>query len=82
MALLKEDGNLDVERIRKLPLEEKIQEIGCLTQKQYKEYWSKIPINESQNTPIKISGVYNMNERGVDALEFINKMRQKYEHKQ
>ena len=38
MALLKEDGSLDIERINKLPLEEYMEEIGGLTEEQYKEY--------------------------------------------
>lgn len=38
MAILKEDGRLDVEWIRNLPIEEKIIAIGNLTLKQYKEY--------------------------------------------
>lgn len=80
MAILKEDGRLDVEWIRNLPIEEKIIAIGNLTQKQYKEYWANIPPNENQGEPIKIAGVYNMQERGVGALEFLKLMRQKYEH--
>lgn len=31
MALLKEDGSLDIERINKLPLEEHMNEIGSFT---------------------------------------------------
>lgn len=50
MALLKEDGSLDVERISKLPLEEKMREIATMTKKQHKEYVSKIPMNESNKT--------------------------------
>ena len=45
MALLKEDGSLDVERIDKLPLEEYMNAMGDLTQGQVKEYISKSPIN-------------------------------------
>lgn len=37
MALLKEDGSLDVERINHLPLEEYKKEIFSLTSKQYEE---------------------------------------------
>jgi hypothetical protein len=29
MALLKEDGSLDIERINQLPIEEYMEEIGC-----------------------------------------------------
>ena len=56
MALLKEDGSLDVERIQKLPLEEKRHEMSKLTKEQMKEYVSKLPINESHKpiTPMKV----------------------------
>ena len=37
MALLKEDGSLDAERINQLPLEEYKEEIGTLTEEQYKK---------------------------------------------
>ena len=47
MALLKEDGSLDIERINNLPYEEYMEEMGTLTQEQVKEYISKLPINES-----------------------------------
>ena len=47
MAYLKEDGSLDIERINSLPLREFMEAIGDLTQEQYKDYISKLPINES-----------------------------------
>ena len=47
MALLKEDGSLDIERINSIPYEEYLEEMGALTQEQVKEYLSKLPINES-----------------------------------
>lgn len=45
MALLKEDGSLDVERIRQLPFEERMREIRGLTRAQVKEYTASININ-------------------------------------
>ena len=48
MALLKEDGSLDIERINKLPLEEHMKEIGSFTREQFKQYVSTIPLNESE----------------------------------
>ncbi len=79
MALLKEDGSLDVERIDKLPLEEYEKEIGALTQEQYKEYISKQPINES-NKPLRAIEVdYTLEDElargGVIAEDYINNMR-------
>ena len=85
MPLLKEDGSLDVERINKLPLKEYMEEIGELTQEQYKEYVSKLPINES-NEPIRAIEVdYTLEDelaRGtVIAKDYINNMKQLLEEK-
>lgn len=56
MTLLKEDGSLDVERINKLPYEEKRHVMSKFTREQIEEYFSKVPINESHEpiTPIKV----------------------------
>ena len=43
MAILKEGGSLDVERMNSLPLEEWMDEMGDLTQEQVEEYLSKLP---------------------------------------
>ena len=85
MALLKEDGSLDVERINRLPLEEYEKEIGALTQEQYKEYVSKLPINES-NEPIRAIEVdYTLEDEfargGVIAEDYLNNMRKLLEDK-
>ena len=69
MALLKEDGSLDIERINKLPIEEYMEVIGELTETQYKEYLSKIPLNESKETTKAVLVNYLMEEDGVDAEE-------------
>ncbi len=52
MALLKEDGGLDIERINQLPFEEYMKEMGSLTEAQVNEYLSVLPINES-NKPVQ-----------------------------
>ncbi len=77
MALLKEDGSLDIERINKLPLEEYMEEMGTLTQEQVKEYISKLPVNESKEPMQAIVVNYTLDEeldRGCifDADEVIN----------
>lgn len=78
MALLKEDGSLDIERINKLPLEEYMNAMGDLTQEQVKEYISNLPINES-NEPMRAVVVdYPMEEDGVDAEELINNLRNRH----
>jgi hypothetical protein len=77
MALLKEDGSLDVERINKLPLEERHREIGKFTREQMEEYLSKLPINES-HYPLKIVEVdYTMEDmlaRGCCTIDDIHKI--------
>ena len=82
MALLKEDGSLDVERISKLPIEEYMNEIGKLSKKQLDEYWSKRPINESNDCPRAIFVDYTLedelNRGAVIAKDFLNKQREKY----
>ena len=86
MALLKEDGSLDIERINRLPYEDYMDEMGTLTQEQVKEYISNLPINES-NEPMRAVVVdYTLEEeleRGsvVDAEVFINNLGKRYENK-
>lgn len=77
MALLKEDGSLDIERINKLPIEEYMEVIGELTETQYKEYLSKIPLKESKETTKAVLVNYLMEEDGVDAEEVINNIGRK-----
>ena len=75
MTLLKEDGSLDVEKINRLSLEERFDAIGSLTKKQLQEYLSKQPINESANYPHKTYVDKPMEEWGVDAMEYLNKLK-------
>ena len=77
MALLKEDGSLDVERINSLQFEEYMNEMGTLTKEQVEEYLSKMPIQEAK-TPMKVKVVESIEKFGVDADDFINNMRKKY----
>lgn len=77
MALLKEDGSLDVERINKLPREEKKREMAKFTREQMKEYISKLPINELHN-PVKVIKVdYKMEDllaKGWATIDDIHKI--------
>ena len=79
MALLKEDGSLDVEWINNLPFEEYIKVIGTLTPEQDKVYLSKFTLNEN-NEPFRIREVdCTMEEDAernglVDADEFLNNL--------
>lgn len=78
MARLKEDGSLDVERINKLSLEVYMEEIGSLTQKQVKEYLSKVPINVTKEPihPIKVDYTIEelLNRGCVNAKVFLKNM--------
>ncbi len=74
MALLKEDGGLDVEWINKLPIEEYMNTLGDLTQEQVKEYMSKVPIDES-NEPMRAINVDSNFDVGVNADDIINNLR-------
>ena len=76
MVFLKEDGSLDIERINKLSLEEHFKAVESLTEKQFKEYLSQNPIDESGNAPRSTYTDKPMEEWGVDALEFFNKLRE------
>ena len=74
MKYLKEDGSLDVERIKNLPLEEKKHIMSKLTRDQLKEYISYLPINKSREpiTPIKVDySIEDLLARGWGTLEDI-----------
>ena len=74
MAYLKEDGSLDVKRIDKLPIEDKIREMSRFTREQIEEYFSKEPINESHKpiTPIKVNySMEDLLEKGWGTIDDI-----------
>lgn len=77
LKYLNEDGSLDIETIINLPLDEKIKVLPYMTPKQKEEYYSRLPVCKSWDGPV-ITGRYKMSERGVDAFEFLKKMRKKY----
>lgn len=78
MVFLKEDGSLDVERINNLPLKEWMDAMGDLTQEQCEYYLSKTPMNESNEPMQAIKVDWLIEKEGVDADDFLNKMREKY----
>lgn len=82
MVPLKENGELDIERINELPIEEYMEVIGGLTEEQYKQYLSNLPINESKGPVRAVVVDYTLEEeleRGsVLAEEFMKKMQKKY----
>ena len=79
MKYLKEDGSLDIKRINKLPIEEYMDVVGDLTEEQYEEYLSKLPINESNESMKAVVVDYTLEEeleRGaVIAEDYINNLR-------
>lgn len=81
MVLLKEDGSLDVERINKLPIEEKMDVIRNLTSKQLDEYWDNHIIKESYGYTNTVVVDYTLDEElnngAVVAIDFINKLRKR-----
>lgn len=83
MIFLKEDGSLDIERINQLPIDEYTKVIGILTREQYKDYVSKLPINESKESTQPIIVDCTMEEdvkrNGlVDADEYLKIKMEKY----
>mgnify|MGYP006896624569 CR=1 FL=1 len=78
MALFKEDGSLDIERINALPLEEYKEVIGRLTWEQVEEYFSKTPLNESLQNPHCVEVEYTLEDElargGVLLEEVINNL--------
>lgn len=78
MALLKEDGSLNVEWINNLPIEEFVDVYETLTEEQEDEYWLKTPLNESLDMETASQIDDYIDNQSVDAMEFLNNMRQKY----
>lgn len=77
---IKEDGSLDVEYIRNLPFEERMEVVACLSDKHLKEYVGDIPYNDNPSPiiPIVVDYGYDDIRSGVDAFEFMKEMREKY----
>lgn len=78
MVPLKDNGELDIERINELPLIEYMKVIGDLTEEQFNEYLSKSPVDESMEPVRAISIYYPIEEIGVDAEIVIDNLRRKY----
>lgn len=82
MQYLKEDGSLDIEKIRNLPIEEKIKVLPTLTQEQKEDYWAKRPINEGKMGTQPVYVDYTLEDElkngAALALDFLKEMREKY----
>lgn len=84
MALLKEDGSLDIERINNLPFEEYMDAMGDITQEQVAEYLSKLPANESNEPMRPVEVNYTLeeaikNNKAVIFDDLLNKLRKNEE---
>lgn len=75
MALLKEDGSLDMEQYFNLPLHDWMDAMFDLTEEQVDEYLSKLPIDEDTNAPMTPLEVGPDFDTGVDADEVINNLK-------
>lgn len=83
MALLKEDGSLDIERINKLPFEKRIDEISRLSSSQLNENVCKRLINKATAHRGPIKTKYSLEDeikmgRIILAEDVLKIMREKY----
>lgn len=82
MTLLKED----IERINNLPIEEYMKVVGDMTQEEYKEFFSKQPLNEG-NEPFKPILVDYTLEEDIEkngtvlAEDLINNLKKRHDKK-
>lgn len=72
MALLKENGSLDIKWINQLPMQEYMTVMNDLSEERYDEYISHLPINESKRCTRILKVNYPMEKDGVDMDEIIN----------
>ena len=73
---LKEDGSLDIKSINNLPIEEHLKVVASLSDKRLREYGMKQSINESNNYSRSTYTDKPIEEWGVDAIEFLNKLKE------
>lgn len=82
MAYLKEDGSLDIQRYKKMSVDEFIKEFDKLTTTQMDEYMKNTPIDNSRNGTVRIVNCtmdeFRKNYGTADALEFMKTLRNKY----
>lgn len=73
---LKEDGSLDIEGINNLPIEEYVDVVGKMTDKEYIEYSSIIPLDECKGPVRMIYVDYELEDdkSGVDGEAFLNEL--------
>ena len=83
MALLKEDGSLDIKWINSLPRNEWRNLMGSLTDEQFEEYKKNCPLNEGINSVVTHKTNCTMeeemrNEGLVRVSDVLNNIKKKY----
>ena len=82
MIPLKEDGNLDIERINRLPIDEYINVIENLTDTQREYYNSNLPINEGKQHTKAVFVDYTIEDEikngAVNIFDYLEEKRKMY----
>lgn len=73
MLPLKEDGSLNIELIKKLPLDDYLEALGSFTHQQLQEYMSKLPEDRTGEPMIahKVDFDFDDPRSGVDADKYL-----------
>lgn len=83
MVFLKGDGSLDITRIKRLNPIDRIEMISEMTEKQLELYFSTFRINECETRslkPISVDFGFDDPRSGVDAFEFLDKMKEEFSY--
>lgn len=81
MVPLKEDGSLDIELIKKLPLDDYLEALGSLTYPQLQEYMSKLPEDRTGEPMIahKVDFDFDDPRSGGDSFKFLDQLKRRIE---
>lgn len=80
MVPLKEDGNLDMELLNKLPFYDYLEAVGSFSYQQLQEYMSKLPEDRTGEPMIahKVDFGFDDPRSGVDADKYLAQKKKKY----
>ena len=80
MVPLKEDGSLDIELIKKLPLDDYLEALGSFTHQQLQEYMSKLPEDRNDEPMCAIRVDFDLDDprSGVDTDKYLALKKKKY----
>ena len=80
MIPMKEDGSPDVEFIDKLPIDDYVDVIGCMNEKQLEYYYShSSDTYEGPVIPIKVDYGFDDPRSGVDLHKLLEQMKRRIE---